>query len=50
MKTKAEVFQELIEKVLGLKCELAIKEDMKGDIQRESQRKQGKEKRERGIN
>jgi hypothetical protein len=49
MKTKAEVFQELIEKVLGLKCELAIKEDMKSDIQRENQRKQGKEKRERGI-
>lgn len=49
MKTKAEVFQELIEKVLGLKCELAPREDIKGDIQRESQRKQGKEKRERGI-
>ena len=47
MKTKAEVFQELIEKVLGLKCELAPKEDIESDIQRTSQREQREEKRTR---
>ena len=36
MKSKAEVFQELIEKVLGQKCELAPMEDEDGnDVQRE---------------
>lgn len=48
MKTKAEVFQELIEKVLGLKCELAPREDMKSDIPRENKRKQGEKKRNGG--
>jgi len=31
MKSKAEVFQELIEKVLGQKCELAPMEDKNGN-------------------
>ena len=35
MKSKAEVFQELIEKVLGQKCELAPAEEEDGnDVQR----------------
>lgn len=35
MKSKAEVFQELIEKVLGQKCELAPMEEEDGNVQRE---------------
>lgn len=42
MKSKAEVFQELIEKVLGQKCELAPMEEEDGnDVSRESKTQQG---------
>ena len=35
MKTRAQVFEELIEKVLGQKCELAPMEEEDGNVQRE---------------
>lgn len=42
MKTRAQVFEELIEKVLGQKCELAPMEEEDGnDISRESKTQQG---------
>jgi hypothetical protein len=39
--TKAECFQQLIEKVLGQKCELVPKEEVEGDVQREGKPKEG---------
>lgn len=41
MVTKAECFQQLIEKILGQKCELVPKEEVEGDVQREGKPEEG---------